>query len=163
MPLGLSVTPRIGNSDRWRAWRQPIFFPFQHAAKWGRGTVLDGRLACDTFETTYGERFPDIVSAAVIAEDGRSLAVFCVNRNFEETVDVQIDSRGLEIDGFVESLVMRSDDLGATNTADDPERVRPQKGPAAIRRDGCWRLPVLPASWSVFRFGLQKELDGDKR
>jgi alpha-N-arabinofuranosidase len=146
-----------------RAWRQSIYFPFQHVAKWGRGTVLDLRLACDTFETSYGGHFPDIVSAAVIAEDGRSLTVFCVNRNFEQTVDVEVDPRGLKMDGFIESLVMRSDDLGARNTADDPERVHPEKGPAAMRQDGRWRLPVPPGSWSVFRFGLQTELDDGQR
>jgi alpha-N-arabinofuranosidase len=50
---------------------------------------------------------------------------------------------------------LRSDDLNATNTADNPERVRPEAGPAAMAGDGVWRLSVPPASWSVFRFGCR--------
>jgi alpha-L-arabinofuranosidase len=50
---------------------------------------------------------------------------------------------------------MTSDDLNATNTADDPERVRAENGPAATVREGVWRLTVPPASWSVFRFGCR--------
>jgi alpha-N-arabinofuranosidase len=101
------------------------------------------------------ERFPDIVSAAVLAEDSNSLAVFCVNRNFDQAIDVAIDLRGLELSDFLESRVLKSDNLSAANTADDPVRVRPEHGPAATGREGVWRLTVPPASWSVFRFGCR--------
>jgi alpha-N-arabinofuranosidase len=102
-----------------------------------------------------GERFPDIVSAAVLADDGKSLALFCVNRNFDQAIDVEINRRGFEFSDFLERFVMKSDDLNATNTADDPERVRAEDGPAATVREGAWRLTVPPASWSVFRFGCR--------
>jgi alpha-N-arabinofuranosidase len=146
--IGLIMTETGG-----RAWRQPIFYPFQHAARWARGTVLDMRLTCGTFAAGDGELFPDIVSAAVLAEDGESLALFCVNRNFDQAIDVEINLRGFEFSDFLESRVMKSDDLSATNTADDPERVRAEDGPVATARKGGWRLTVPPASWSVFRFG----------
>jgi alpha-L-arabinofuranosidase len=148
--IGLIMTETGG-----RAWRQSIFYPFQHAAEWARGTVLDMRLACGTFATGDGERFPDIVSAAVLAEDGESLAVFCVNRNFEQAIAIGMDLRGFECGEFLESRLMRSDDLNATNTADNPERVRAEEGTVATFRDGAWRLIVPPASWSVFRFACQ--------
>src|SRR5215471_3071335 len=138
-----------------RAWRQPIFYPFQHAAQWARGTVLDMRLTCGSFEAADGELFPDIVSAAVLAEDGKSLALFCVNRKFDQAIDVEINLRGFEFSDFLESRVMHSDDLNATNTRDDPECVRAEDGPAATAREGVWRLTVPPASWSVFRFACR--------
>jgi alpha-N-arabinofuranosidase len=146
--IGLIMTETGG-----RAWRQPIFYPFQHAARWARGTVLDMRVTCGTFAASDGELFPDIISSAVLAEDGNSLALFCVNRNFDQAIDVGINLRGFEFSDFLESFVMKSDDLNATNTADDPERVRAEDGPAATVREGVWRLTVPPASWSVFRFG----------
>jgi alpha-L-arabinofuranosidase len=113
------------------------------------------RLTCGTFPAGDGERFPDIVSAAVLAEDENNLALFCVNRNFEQAIDVAINLRGFEFSNFLESRVMHSKDLNATNTADDPERVRAKDGPAATVRDGVWRVTVPPASWSVFRFGCR--------
>jgi len=148
--IGLIMTETGG-----RAWRQPIFYPFQHAARWARGTVLDMRLSCGSFAASNGERFPDIVSAAVLAEDGKSLALFCVNRNFDQAIDIDIDLRGFEFSDVLESHVLRSDDLNATNTADNPERVRPETGTTATRAGDAWRLTVASASWSVFRFGCR--------
>ena len=145
--IGLIMTETGG-----RAWRQPIFYPFQHAARWTRGTVLDMRLTCGTFSASDGELFPDIVSSAVLAEDGNSLALFCVNRNFDQAIDVAVDLRGLEFSELLESGVMKSDDLRATNTADAPERIRPEDGLSATAREGVWCLTVPPASWSMFRF-----------
>jgi alpha-N-arabinofuranosidase len=145
--IGLIMTETGGP-----AWRQPIFYPFQHAARWARGTVLDMRMTCETFAAGDGERFPDIVSAAVLAEDENSLALFCVNRNFDQAIDVAINLRGLEFSDFIESHVLNSKDLNATNTANDPERVRAKDGPAATVHDGVWRMTLPPASWSVFRF-----------
>jgi alpha-N-arabinofuranosidase len=147
--IGLIMTETGG-----RAWRQPIFYPFQHAARWARGTVLDMRLTCGSF-VAGGERYSDLVSAAVLAEDEKSLALFCVNRNFGEAIDVEMNLRGLEFGDFLESRVLKSDDLNATNTADDPECVRPDEGPVATLREGRCRLTVPPASWSVFRFACR--------
>ncbi len=98
---------------------------------------------------------PDIVSAAVLAEDGKSLALFCVNRNFDQPIDLGLNLRGFEFSKFLESRVMRSEDLNATNTADDPERVKPVQRYTSMqpsKGDGAWQLTVPPASWSVFRF-----------
>src|SRR5262249_7730308 len=129
--VGLIMTETGG-----RSWRQTIFYPFQHATRWARGTVLDMRLTCGAFVAGAGERFPDIVSAAVLAEDGKSLALFCVNRNFDQAIDIKINLRGFEFSDFLESRVMKSDDLNATNTANDPVRVRAEDGPAATTREG---------------------------
>ncbi len=59
--IGLIMTETGG-----RAWRQPIFYPYQHAARWAQGTVLDMRLTCGTFAASGGDLFPDIVSSAAL-------------------------------------------------------------------------------------------------
>jgi alpha-L-arabinofuranosidase len=102
-----------------------------------------------------GEQFPDIVSAAVLAADGKSLALFCVNRNFDQAIDVEMNLRGFEFGDVLESRMLKSDDLNATNTADDPERVRAEAGPVPTFCEGVWRLTVPSASWSVFRFACR--------
>ena len=160
--IGLIMTETGG-----RAWRQPIFYPFQHARAWARGTVLDMRLTCGTFAAGDGERFPDLVSAAVLADDGKSLALFCVNRNFDQAIDVEIDLRGLELSDFLESRVLKSDDLSATNTADDPVRVRPETAQPrragrclAPDRSACIveRVPVRMPEYGEYSLGLTRRL-----
>src|SRR5262249_39019513 len=90
-----------------RRWRQPTFHPFQSAGQWARGTVLDMRLTCGTFAAGDGELFPEIVSAAVLSEDAKSLALFCVNRNFDQAIDIEVNLRGFGFSDFLESRVMR--------------------------------------------------------
>jgi alpha-N-arabinofuranosidase len=87
------------------------------------------------------------MAEAVIVLD----AAFVVGKT--DPREVGINLRGFEFSEFLESRVMKADDLNATNTADNPERVRAEDGPAATVRDGVWHVTVPPASWSVFRFG----------
>ncbi|WP_225709210.1 hypothetical protein [Bradyrhizobium cenepequi] len=93
-----------------------------------------------------------------MAEDGRSLTLFCINRNFDHAIDTEINLRGFELSSFLESHIMMSDDLNATNTA-APQRVRPEKGPAATAHESGWRLSVPAASWCVFRFECQPAIN----
>jgi alpha-N-arabinofuranosidase len=81
--------------------------------------------------------------------------MYKINRNFDQAIEVEINLHGFEFSDFLESRVMNSKDLNATNTADDPERVRAKDGPAATARDGVWCVTVPSASWSVFRFGCR--------
>ncbi|MDP4896190.1 MAG: alpha-N-arabinofuranosidase [Akkermansiaceae bacterium] len=137
-----------------RAWRQPIFYPFKDAVSAIGGTVLDLRVSSSEFETEKGGRFPHLVTSAVINECGDLLTIFCVNRDLENTLETYLDLRGFQILQDGESSVLTCADLGATNTANEPNRVRPAEGPKPRWDDGKIVLPLPPASWCVFRFPL---------
>lgn len=132
------------------AWRQTIFHPFAQAARHGRGTVLDARVSGSTFGTPDGARYPHLSVAAVLAADG-SLALFCVNRDLAAGIDVTLDCRGLALGATIESLVLSDPDIGAANTAADPERVRPRPGPEAVPAEGGCDFRLPPASWAMLR------------
>jgi alpha-N-arabinofuranosidase len=123
----VNVIPPIRTLDGGPAWRQTTFFPFAHAARLGRGTVLRVEPAGDTLEAT-----------AVLGDDG-GLTVFAVNRGAEVmALDLVIRDLGVALR---EHLVLDGD-LAASNTADAQ--------PVAPRTVAGTDLP--PRSWNVLRF-----------
>ncbi|NEG54870.1 arabinosylfuranosidase ArfA [Bifidobacterium platyrrhinorum] len=105
------------------AWKQSTFHPFALTARLAKGgTVLEPKLASDTYETAkYGE-VPTINSVAVRGADG-SMSVFVVNRSMDEATEFEVR---LPEDGSfsaVTAWTLHDDDLSARNTLDDPERV----------------------------------------
>lgn len=129
------------------AWRQTTFHPFAATARHGRGTALDLAVSSATYFTEeYGE-VPAV--DAVATHDGSSYSVFVVNRSPQESAEVEIALPAGEFDVTIETLA--DDDLGAANTAQDPDRVvlRPHSS-YAVEGD-VLRVTVPPVSWSVIR------------
>ena len=127
----VNVIPPIRTLDGGPAWRQTTFFPFMHAARFGRGTVLrvEPDPPSDALEV-----------AATLDPESGARTVFAVNRAPEPlALDLVLrDGEGLQLD---EHLVLIGD-LAATNTAEAPDTIVPQ---AISGTD----LP--PRSWNVLR------------
>jgi len=138
------------------AWVQTIYYPFVHAARYGRGTALMTKVNCDTYESKKFGKVPVLDCAAVLSEDGRSLTVFAINRSMEHDVNLEISLRDFEDFDPEEHIVLKSEDLDACNTAEDPTRVRPQSnGETCIRTSkAVSRLDRL--SWNVIRFSKRE-------
>jgi alpha-N-arabinofuranosidase len=121
----VNVIPPIRTLDGGPAWRQTTFFPFAHASRFGRGTVLRVEPADDTLEAT-----------AVL---GDGLTVFAVNRGVTAlALDLVIRDLGVAL----REHVVLDGDLTASNTAGAQ--------PVAPRSVSGTDLP--PRSWNVLRF-----------
>jgi len=136
------------------AWRQTIFYPFMHASKWGRGTVLRCPVSCDSYGTKEIDDVPYLESVAVHDADKNALTVFAVNRNLDGPFELEARVHGFGGYRPVEHLVMCSSDLKAANTA-NAEKVRPAAAPPvkfAEERGSLLLEARLPAaSWNVIR------------
>jgi alpha-N-arabinofuranosidase len=122
----VNVIPPIRTVDGGPAWRQTTFFPFAHASRFGRGTVLRVELTGDDLEAT------------AVADEG-AVTIFAVNRS-EAAMPLDLVVRDLDLT-LAEHLVLDGD-LAASNTAQQPERVTPRSVAGA-------ELP--PRSWNVLR------------
>jgi len=131
-----------------RVWAQTIFYPFLHASLYGRGISLRSETDCPVYNAgQYGET-AFLEAVPVYEEDARELRILAVNRSPDETIDLELFAEGFPSPELTEHLILRNDDLRAVNTADQPDRVRPETVPAA---DG----PALPPlSWNVLRFRI---------
>jgi alpha-N-arabinofuranosidase len=132
------------------AWRQATFHPFALTARHATGTVLDLRLAGPGLATDrYGE-VPAIDAVATHDDTIGRLALFVVNRHPSEPMSFSTSLQGWDNGILLEAVVLADEDLTATNTRDDPDRVAPRDHPHAAVTDGALLAQLPPASWSMF-------------
>lgn len=132
-------------------WAQTIFYPFMHASRYGRGTVLQGLVSCPTYACEDYDRVPYLDAVATLEEDG-SVSLFCVNRDMEEDFALDVDLRAFGQLRVGEHLVLHHDDVKAVNTEEYPRNVYPTTvtGDRVEGERATLHLPAL--SWNVIRF-----------
>ena len=132
------------------SWRQTTFHPFALTARHAKGNVLEVALQCPTYETEqYGT--VSLVDATATHDPATGeVSIFVVNRSQAEPVSLEVDLRALPVPTIADALVLSDSDVSATNTQDNPNRVRPR--PLATQADGSVLRLELPAvSWSCVR------------
>lgn len=140
----------IMTSDK-ACWAQTIFYPYLHASSYGRGTSIACQIACDCYSTAEYTAVPYMDAAAVCHEDG-GLTIFCINRSLNEDIDAVFDLRSFCELELNEHIVYHHDDVLASNTEAEPDRVVPGSKPVSVfqNNQGVVKLPAL--SWNVLRF-----------
>jgi alpha-N-arabinofuranosidase len=134
------------------SWRQTIFYPLYHAAKYGRGLSLQAKVGVPGYENaTYGE-VPWLDLSAVAAEDGRSLVLFAVNRSPDEPMQVEGAFAGWEGLRLVGHTILHHEDIKAVNDEANPRRVVPTERPVKSETAAALDLVLPPLSWNVLRF-----------
>lgn len=133
------------------SWKQTIFWPMFHASTLGRGNSLDLRIQSPCYDNpTFGD-VPYLDASAVLAENGRSLTVFVVNRHLSETLEIQLETGGFGAFTTVEQIALHHDDPKAINSESAPNTVRPGPAVKTALPSGPIVLQAGPLSWNVYR------------
>ena len=132
-------------------WAQTTYYPFMHASRYGRGTVLQAIVRSPVYDCSDYENVPILDATAVQADDG-SVTVFCVNRDLEENCVLDLDLRSFGPLQMTEHIVLHHDDVQAINTEDAPDNVIPFSVPVDQVQSGKAEVSLLPLSWNVLRF-----------
>jgi len=136
-------------------WRQTIFYPFMDASRYGRGTVLLCPVIVDKYDTIEFSDVPYLDAVAVYNGEKDEIAIFAVNRNIKEAINLDAEIAGFGDMILAEHHFLRNDDLDAVNSING-EKVKPavQQGGVIESKPGSLRLTAdLPAaSWNVIRF-----------
>ncbi len=129
-------------------WKQTIFYPYEHASKFGRGTALKADVTTDTHNTRNHENVTDIEAACVLSKDENQLTVFAVNRNLEDDITLETALNGFDGFSVVSWQALESDDMLLTNDANE-ERVKPIDKSVPALENGTLKASLRPASWNV--------------
>ncbi|MBE1488357.1 arabinosylfuranosidase ArfA [Plantactinospora soyae] len=134
------------------AWRQTIFHPFAKTAALARGSVLHTRLDSPTYATArHGEVAVVDAVATYDGEDG-DLVIFAVNRDQTDSVELTVDLHLFNADlHLAEAWTLTDDDLRATNTREQPDRVTPVPAQRVTVDGGTLRVVLPRVSWSAIR------------
>jgi alpha-L-arabinofuranosidase len=134
------------------AWRQTIFHPFAKTAALAKGTVLHTVLDSPRYETARHGEVPVVDAVATYDDASGDVIVFVVNRNQTEPVELTADLRKFkQFLRVAEAWTLADDDLRATNTAEQPDRVTLRTAERVSVEDSALRVVLPPVSWSAVR------------
>ncbi|GHT94165.1 intracellular exo-alpha-(1-_5)-L-arabinofuranosidase 1 [Spirochaetia bacterium] len=141
-------------------YKQPIYYPYLHASKFGQGVALD----CIIDSPRYDSKdFTDVTALDSIVvyndnDDEETLTVFAVNRSAGEDLETSFTLAGFSGFRVIEHIVMSHPDIKAVNDMNNPDRVIPHTGKGA-KMEGENLTMVFPKlSWNVIRLANMNRL-----
>jgi alpha-N-arabinofuranosidase len=135
------------------SWVQPIYYPFSHMAKYGRGVVLKSVLKSPFYECEGFGSVPYLDHAAVYNDIDNEVVIFAVNRSEEELpLELDLENFGIE-ERILEHTVLRNADKKATNLKNHT-LLRPEIVDDIQKTDKGIETAVSPLSWNVIRIGV---------
>ncbi|MDR1704431.1 MAG: hypothetical protein LBS19_07060, partial [Clostridiales bacterium] len=118
------------------AVKQTIYYPFELASRYGRGTALNLSVDCPGFENRHGTA--DYISASAVQTAEGGLTVFLTNYD-TEAYDLELELHRLDYPKAVESIVIAEG------------KPEPQANNLPIANNGSVRLELAPNSYSMIR------------
>jgi alpha-N-arabinofuranosidase len=132
------------------AWRTSIYYPYQFASLYGRGTALDVAVDAPTYDCEVAQDVSYLDVAAVDNKDGM-VTVFALNRHLDEAMELDLRLLGYSEPQLVSHLTMSGPDLRAANTHDATDRVAPRDASGLGVEDGRVGGSLPPLSYHVLR------------
>ncbi|MFN2201912.1 MAG: alpha-N-arabinofuranosidase, partial [Caldilineaceae bacterium] len=122
------------------AWRQTIFYPYLHAARYGHGVALDVRVKSPVYDDAEFDAVPYLEAVAVWDQHSDSLTLFALNRDLKSPLPIEADVRAFSRYRVLEQIVLAHRDLKAVNTRDNPANVVPASVVGAAIDRGILRV-----------------------
>ena len=133
------------------SWRQSIYYPYLHAAQFGRGEALNLNVASPVYDDPVFGPVPYLEAVATHDADAGTLAVFAVNRSLDQALQLEGDARYFAGYHVTEHITLSNPDLKASNSLDSQPVAPRAGGDAALAPDGHLTATLPPASWNVIR------------
>jgi len=133
------------------AFKRTIYYPFMHASNMAKGEVLLAKLDSPRYDCKLYTDVPYVEGVALYNEEDKGLVIFAINRSLEESALLEISMAGFDRYSRVEHTVLRDDDIYASNTLSDPDRVKPQSSVIDIKEDKKIEIELPKFSWNVLR------------
>lgn len=150
----VNVIAPIMTSDT-GAWRQTIYYPYMHASRYGRGTVLNAIVDCPKYDSKNYTDVPYLDSSIVWNEDSNTITIFAVNKSFDDEMLLSCDLRQFGNINIDEHIVLTHEDLKAVNTEANPENVAPVYTDSDINDNSILTLVLPKQSWNVIRISIR--------
>lgn len=148
----VNVIAPIMTDNEGGAFRQSIYYPFQHASLYGRGVALQPVISSSCHDTSGHGDVTDIDAVAVYNEEQEEVTIFAVNRCVGEDIPFEADLNSFGDFRVIEYLAMEQDDMKAVNSL-AVERVAPYGKSEYQMEDGVFTTVMKSCSWNVIRLG----------
>ena len=136
--------------------KQTIFYPYLHASRYGRGTVLGPLIDSPKYDSKDFTDVNLLDTVALFDDEEATLTIFAVNRDRKEDIETSFTLGGFSGYSLVEHIVMINPDLTAVNDESHPERVVPSRGAGGKLDDEKLVIIFPKLSWNVVRLAATK-------
>jgi len=133
------------------AWRQTIFYPFQHASRCGRGIALQVNPRSGHYDNAELGPVPLLDAVAVLDPNDEALTIFAVNRSLEAALPLESTGMDLRAYRVLEHITLTHPNPKAINTLADPQQVAPRSDGDARIDAGRLTANLAKLSWNVIR------------
>jgi len=138
------------------AWRQTIYHPYRLASLYGRGEALQVAVDAPTYNCAAADEVSYLDVASVYNCEENTLNFFIINRHLSEAAELKISLTGFTEPSLSEHLVMEGHDLQATNSAENPDNITPQREKNIAIEDGKVYGTLAPRSYHVLRLNVKR-------
>ncbi len=138
------------------AWAATIYYPYQFASLYGRGTALNVAQSGPTYDTEIAHDVNYLDIAAVVSSDKSELTIFAINRCLDQEMDINLSLIGFENVKLIEHKIIggNSNDARKFNTCDNPHHVIPRDGKGLGVEAGSIGGKLLPFSYNLIRLSI---------
>ena len=145
----VNVIAPIFTAPGGKAIRQTIFFPFEMASRYGRGTVLEAMVDCGTFDSKYGQA--KLLSTSIVDNGDGTISAFLTNYA-QEAMDCELELRSFGQLTATDCVILDGPDLEARNTIENPDAVTPRTGTLPTITGGIVHAALPALSHVMLRF-----------
>lgn len=164
MTIGLH---QIGHDEK-HVWKQIGYYPFEMMIRYAKGISLLPSLEGPCFDAPgynlddFNQALPYpgihyVEAAAAWQEEEQVLAVFLINRNWEEDMEFELDLSAFSGYELVEHVELYTEDLYAANTGENPEAVIPVINVKTACENGVVTGTLRKLSFNMIR--MRRKMD----
>ena len=148
------IAPVMTEPGGGRAWKQTIYYPFEQASRYGRGTALQTNISCEKYDGKTFTDVPYLEAAAIHDAQTGALTIFAVNRSLTDALPVSCDLRAFGPCRVAEHSALYHEDPNAAN-GPGRETVAPRPVSGTSAADGVLSAVLPPLSWNMIRLEQQ--------
>jgi len=133
--------------------RQTIYYPYNWALQFARGSVLNLVVESPTYEVKGMGQVAYLDVAGTVDPENGKVSVFVLNRDLAKAHTVELNWQDKAPARVLSSFLLTGDDLKASNTFDAPQRVVPRALDKPSITGGRAKFEAPARSYSVIQWG----------
>lgn len=149
-----NISAAIMTEEKGDVWVQPIFYPFSHMARYGKGVVLQTVTDCETYDCDEFKKIPYLDHVTVYNKEDSEVVIFAVNRSENDVINLMYDPEGFEAENVVEHITLSHPDKKATNLKKHEEIVPSKEERTHLEKNQVC-ADLSPLSWNVIRIKVK--------
>jgi len=144
------IAPIMTNSSA--LLRQTIFYPYNWALQYARGSILNLLVESPTYEVSSMGQVPCVDLAGTLNPQDGKVALFVLNRDLSKPHVVEISWQDHNPGQVLVSTVLTGVDLKASNTFETPQKVVPQAFAKPVTSKGRTTLEMPARSYAAIQW-----------